>query len=148
VRVVPALERDEVRALFERKGFRGELLERVVATITADPDVWVGVMLSEEHGLAPVDRGRALRSALVVGVAALVGSLLPLAPFLVLPVRRGIAVAAATAAVVLFALGAYKARVTTGRPIRNGFVMAAIGIVSALAGYAAGVAFRVPSLCS
>jgi VIT1/CCC1 family predicted Fe2+/Mn2+ transporter len=38
---VPALEREEVRALYEKKGFSGELLARIVQTITADPDVWV-----------------------------------------------------------------------------------------------------------
>lgn len=146
VRTVPALERAEVRELFRRKGFDGELLERVVETITSNTDVWIRIMLAEEHGLLPVDRGRALRSAFVVGVAALVGSLLPLAPYFALPVGPSTWASVGVGFVVLFGLGAYKARITTGRPIKNGLAMAAIGFISALAGYGAGLLFQVPGV--
>jgi hypothetical protein len=40
VKRVPTLERAEVREIYERKGFSGALLDRIVDTITADPDVW------------------------------------------------------------------------------------------------------------
>ncbi len=53
VRAAPTLERAEVREIYQLKGFRGDLLDRIVDTITADPDVWVAVMMNEEHGLAP-----------------------------------------------------------------------------------------------
>jgi VIT1/CCC1 family predicted Fe2+/Mn2+ transporter len=74
VRNAPAVERAELRELYERKGFRGTLLDRIVDTITRDPDVWVAVMMAEEHHLTPIDRRQAHRSALVVGLAALIGS--------------------------------------------------------------------------
>lgn len=141
---VPSLERDEIREIYRRKGFEGELLERVVETITNDQEVWIAVMMAEEHKLAPVDRRRALRSALVVGVSALVGSLVPLAPFLVLPVGAGMAASIAVAALFLFIAGAYEARVTVGRPWRSGLELAVIGTVSALVGYAVGALFKVP----
>jgi len=83
----PGLERDEIRGIYKRKGFSGELLDRIVETITRDQDVWVAVMMADEHRLAPVDRRSALRSAAVVGVSALVGSLIPLVPFMILPVQ-------------------------------------------------------------
>lgn len=138
LKAVPALERAEVHDLYARKGFAGELLDRIVDTITADPDVWVAVMMSEEHGLAPVSRGRALRSALVVGLAALVGSFVPVVPFCVL---RGLAAAwtsGLVAATALFALGVYKARLTVGGLVRSGLELAAIGTASALVGWAVG----------
>lgn len=138
------LERDEIRVIYERKGFRGELLDRIVDTITADPDVWVAVMLAEEHHLAPVGRRQALRSALVVGVAAVAGSLIPLVPFVALPVGVGQWLAVLVAAAALFAIGAFKARVTVGHPGRSGLEMALIGTVSALVGYGVGLLFRLP----
>src|SRR3990170_98470 len=52
----PNLEIKEVRDIYESKGFKGELLERIVGTITANQDVWVAVMMAEEHRLAPIDR--------------------------------------------------------------------------------------------
>src|SRR5712692_4096904 len=78
VEAAPTLERDEIRGIYQHKGFSGELLDRIVETITRDKDVWVAVMMAEEHQLAPVDRHTALRSAVVVGAAAIVGSLVPL----------------------------------------------------------------------
>ena len=83
---VPKLEREEVRQIYSQKGFHGELLEHIVETITANPDVWVAVMMAEEHQLSPVDRKQALKAALIVGFSAIVGSLIPLIPFIFLPV--------------------------------------------------------------
>jgi predicted membrane protein (TIGR00267 family) len=143
--LVPAIEREEIRAIYARKGFTGELLDQIVDTITADKDVWVGVMMAEEHQLSPVDRGQAIRSALVVGLSAIVGSLIPLAPFFVFPVNTGMAVSIVLAAACLFVVGAYKAKATVGPVGRSGLEMALIGTLSALAGYLVGLMFRVPA---
>lgn len=142
---VPTLERGEIRKIYEQKGFRGDLLEHIVDTITTNKDVWVAVMMAEEHQLAPVDRRTALRSALVVGGAAIVGSLIPLLPFVLLPVAPSMLVAVALAAVTLFIVGAYKARMTVGHPGKSGLEMAVIGTVSALVGYLVGVLLKVPA---
>jgi predicted membrane protein (TIGR00267 family) len=144
IKSAPALERQEIRSIYARKGFKGELLERIVDTITRDKDVWVAVMMSDELRLVPVNRRTALRSGLIVGVAAIVGSLVPLVPFVVLPVQTGIWAALAAAALVLFAVGAYKARLTVGNPSRSGLEMAFIGLASALVGYLVGTLLRVP----
>lgn len=144
VDTVPELERQEIRDLYERKGFRGELLDRIIATITANKDVWVAVMMAEEHQLTPVSRAHALRSALVVGLSAVVGSLIPLLPFLVLPVAISMWTAVVVAALVLFAVGAYKARLTVGHPGKSGLEMAIIGTLSALVGYGVGALLKVP----
>ena len=142
---VPRLEEQEIREIYASKGFRGELLERIVSTITANKDVWVAVMMAEEHQLAPTDRRRALRSAIVVGISAIIGSLIPLAPFIFLPVASGIWASILLAATVLFAFGIFKARVTVGRPLRSGLELAVIGTLSALVGYAVGVILRAPT---
>lgn len=143
LQAVPALERAEVRELYARKGFAGETLDRIVETITADPDVWVAVMMSEEHRLAPVGRARALRSALIVGLAAMVGSLVPVAPFAFVRVQLAGWASGAVSVVALFALGAYKARLTVGSVTRAGLELAAIGMASALAGWGVGALFSV-----
>jgi VIT1/CCC1 family predicted Fe2+/Mn2+ transporter len=143
---VPRLEKDEVREIYARKGFEGELLDRIVDTITANEDVWVAVMMSEEHQLSPTDRRQAIKSALVVGFSAVVGSLIPLAPFAFLPVDPSMAVAVVITALVLFGVGAHKARFTVGHPGKSGLEMAAIGTSSALVGYAVGALLKLPAM--
>ena len=145
VQEVPHLEIDEVRRIYAEKGFKGDLLERIVTTITKDQDVWVAVMMAEEHQLYPVDRKVALRSAVVVGIAAVIGSLIPLAPFVFLPVGVSMIVSILVTALVLWIVGVYKARLTVGRPWKSGLEMAVIGTLSALAGYAVGTLLKVPT---
>jgi len=138
VDTTPLVEREEVRAIYVRKGFDGELLERVVETICANKDVWVSVMMAEEHELAPIDRRTSVRSAGVVGVSALAGSIVPVFPFGFLPIGASVVVALVLGTALLFALGAYKASVTTGRRARSGAELALIGMASAVAGYVIG----------
>lgn len=142
----PNLEIKEIRDIYEKKGFKGDLLERIVNTITANQDVWVAVMMAEEHQLAPIDRRTALRAALLVGFSAVAGSLVPLAPFMFLPVSTSMWMSVLVTALVLFVIGAYKARVTVGKPMKSGFEMAVIGTLSALAGYLVGIILKVPPL--
>jgi len=139
----PGIEREEVRALYAEKGFSGELLDRIVERITADPDVWVAVMMAEEHHLAPVTMRRSLGSAGVVGSSSLAGSLVPLVPFVALPIAGATVASVAVAAASLFAIGALKARATVGSWVAEGLKLAAIGIVTAALGWGVGALFRV-----
>ncbi|HEY4121913.1 MAG TPA: VIT1/CCC1 transporter family protein [Byssovorax sp.] len=142
VRRAPNVERAEVRSMYEDLGFRGELLDRVVATITANEDVWVAQMMAHEHHLTEIDRRSSLRSAALVGAAAAAGSLAPLAPFVFLPLAPATWLAVGLAAAILFAFGAFKASRTVGAPARGGAQLMLIGLVSALAGFGVGLAFR------
>ena len=144
IKEIPGLEKQEVREIYVSKGFKGELLDRIVDTVTANKDVWVALMMAEEHRLAPVDRKRALRAAWIVGLSAIIGSLVPLAPFMFLPIAPSMIISVVLTALVLFGIGAYKARVTVGHPARSGLEMAVIGTLSALAGYLVGILLKVP----
>src|SRR5437899_453161 len=92
---VPEVEVEEVRQIFRDKGLRGEVLERVVKEITSDKQVWVDVMMRDELHLTPVSGAGAVRRAFVTGFSTLIGSLIPLIPFLFVPLF-GISVTAAT----------------------------------------------------
>jgi VIT1/CCC1 family predicted Fe2+/Mn2+ transporter len=62
---------------------------------------------------------------------------------MVLSVSAGMWMSVAATALMLFAIGAYKARVTVGKPMKSGLEMAVIGTVSALAGYLVGFLLKV-----
>lgn len=146
IREMPDAEREEVRQIYRDWGLKGDALEAVVQQITANEETWLQVMMADELKLQPIDASTALRSALVVGLAALVGSVVPLIPFFFLAsgsLSRALAigVSLATSALVLFLVGVYKARQTVGRPVRSGLQMTIIGMASALVGYGIGKLF-------
>ena len=146
IHIAPDVEIEEIREIYRKKGFEGETLDKIVDVITSNPDVWVNVMMSEEFQMMPPERSKALVSALIVGISALVGSLIPLFPFFFWDVNLSIALSIVIAALTLFVFGVYKARVTVGKPLRSGLQMAVIGTVSALAGYVVGLIFKVPTV--
>jgi VIT1/CCC1 family predicted Fe2+/Mn2+ transporter len=146
IRLAPDVEIEEIRGIYRKKGFEGETLDQIVEVITSNPDVWVNVMMSEELQLTPPEKSRAVRSAIIVGFSALLGSLIPLFPFFFWSVGPSIWISIVVAALTLFIVGVYKARVTVGKPFRSGLQMAVIGTVSALAGYVVGLIFKVPTV--
>lgn len=146
IHLAPDVEIEEIREIYRKKGFEGATLDKIVEVITSNPEVWVNVMMSEEFQLTPPEKSNAFGSGLIVGFSALVGSLIPMLPFFFWNAATSIWVSIAIAALTLFIVGAYKARVTVGRPLRSGLQMTVIGTLSALAGYAIGLIFKVPTL--
>ncbi len=141
---IPEGEREEIRALYENFGFSGKILDDVVQKITSNKNVWLKIMMEQELKLEEVDRKQAIPAAVIVGVSALVGSFIPLAPFFVLPVQLAIYTSLLFTSITLFTIGYYKAKVTVGRSlIRMGIEMTVIGMVSAFVGYLVGSLFKI-----
>jgi VIT1/CCC1 family predicted Fe2+/Mn2+ transporter len=103
----PDDEREEVREIYASKGFKGQLLEDVVSTITSNRETWVSTMMNEELHLQPVEQQSLLRSAVIVTTATLIGHLIPIVPFMVAARTPAIIVAIALSVVTLFAVGVY-----------------------------------------
>ncbi len=141
IKTVPEVEKEEIRQIYRQKGFQGELLEKIVQVITSNEKVWLETMMQEELHLAPVENKRPFMAAVVVGVSAIVGSFVPLTPFLFLPVKEGIYVSLFVSALVLFLLGVIKAKLTIGNLVKSGLEIAIIGMVAAIVGYGIGLLF-------
>jgi vacuolar iron transporter family protein len=65
------------RNIYAAKGFTGELLDQVVATITANRETWLATMMDDELRLQPVQGPGIMCSAVVITVATLIGRLFP-----------------------------------------------------------------------
>src|SRR2546421_11051731 len=85
IATMPDAEQQEVREIYAAKGFSGKLLEDVVDTITTNRETWLATMMDEELHLQPIQNADILRTAVVITVATLVGHLIPLVPFVLLP---------------------------------------------------------------
>ncbi len=138
----PDEEREEIREIYATKGFSGQLLDDVVATITSNREIWVSTMMDEELHLQPVAGQSLLRSSLIVTVATLIGHLIPLVPFMLVTGMPAIVVAIALSAVTLFAVGAYSAKTLIGDWRKSGLQMLAIGLGAAAVGLLIGRLFH------
>lgn len=135
---VPEQEEEEIREILRKWGFEGKDVEEVKNHIVANQKAWLEIMMSNELNLSPVAADQASKSALLVGTSAIVGSLVPLIPFVLMQKEIFWAIIAAlvVSAAMLFLIGWYKSKITIGRPYRSGLQMAIIGTASALAGFA------------
>lgn len=138
----PEEEREEIREIYAAKGFKGQLLEDVVSTITSNRETWVSTMMNEELHLQPVAQQSLLRSALVVTVATLIGHFIPIVPFMVAARTPAIVLAIALSAVTLFAVGVYSAKTLVGDWRKSGLQMVAIGLGAAALGFLIGRLFH------
>ena len=134
----PEEEIQEIRDIYAARGFKGKLLNDIVKKITSDKEHWVEVMMMEELRLAPADRKGALSSAFVVGISSLIGSFVPLLPFFFFDIRTSVISSVVFSGIILFAAGAYKAKITVGSWIKSGTQLLVIGLVSAFLGYFVG----------
>jgi len=140
MREIPDMEREEVREIFRNWGYSGAELEEMVLKIEAKPKAMLELMMGFELNLASVAEGQARESGLIVLAATVVGSAIPLIPFLVpgiLLVNAAIA-SIIVSGVALFAIGWYEARVTIGSFWRSGLRMLLIGLGAGLAGFLIG----------
>jgi predicted membrane protein (TIGR00267 family) len=142
ITATPDAERQEVRDIYAAKGFTGTLLEDVVDTITANRETWLATMMDEELHLQPVQSRDVLRTAVIVGIATLVGHLIPLLPFLVLPRTPALVVALVLSALALFGVGAYSALTLVGDWRKSGLKFVAIGLGAAAIGFFIGRLFN------
>jgi len=133
---VPDGEREEIRQIFRKKGFAGEVLEQIVDTISNDRALWIETMLMEEHGIQKGGQ-TPWKSALTTFSAFLLVGVAPLIPFLVPGLERQpqFIASACLAGLMFFAIGTMKSLVFAKPVIRSGLTTLLTG------GAAAGLAF-------
>ncbi len=140
----PDIEKEETREIYRRFGFDEKITEHFVDVMSQNKEQWVQFMMAEELHLEPIARETILKSAATVGIATVVGSLIPIVPFFFsIAVGWGIIYAVIISGCSLFAVGVYKARVSVGVWYKSGIQMLIIGLVAAFLGYGVGLLFRV-----
>lgn len=68
---LPEVERTEIVEIYRKKGFEGELLERVVDQICSNKDLWVAEMMKDELNMM-----RDIKSPFKIGLATLISFVL------------------------------------------------------------------------
>lgn len=68
---LPEIEREEIAEIYRQKGFKGELLDKIVDHICSDKDLWVAEMMKDELGMM-----RDSKSPFKIGLATLISFIL------------------------------------------------------------------------
>ncbi|HET8569788.1 MAG TPA: VIT1/CCC1 transporter family protein [Candidatus Limnocylindria bacterium] len=125
----------EVAYMLEQEGLSEAAAKRVAAELAKSPAVLLKTMVEKEHGIVLEEGKGALTGAFVMGGSFGLASLIPLIPFLFLPVGPGLWASGALCAVVLFLVGAAKSRWTLRSLFSSGFEIVALAAVAGIAGY-------------
>lgn len=139
---LPDQERAEVRVIYAAKGFSGEVLDTIVATLTADRKRWLATMMSEELGLVPETRRPQTGGLVTFAAFVLIGSI-PLLPYVLSMAVPALAanalrVAVGLTGVALFVIGALKSLVILQSTARAGLETLLMGGLAAAVAYAVG----------
>lgn len=138
---VPEKETEEVRRIYQEKGFEGELLSKIVAKITSNRDIWLKIMMREELDLHRIETGTILLNSVIVGLAALLAAFIPITPFFFFGRQTAMIVSLGISGLALFTIGVYEAKTYVGHRLKNGLQMMIIGMGAALAGFLIGRIF-------
>jgi vacuolar iron transporter family protein len=137
IELAPDGEREEVRQIFERKGFEGRDLQRIVELVTANRERWVQTMLTHEYGLP-----HSVRSPWIAAFSTLAAFVLcgfaPLLPYL-FETPYSFSISLALTAIVFVVIGSIKSRWSTSSWLHSGLTTLLIGAIAAALAYVVGV---------
>lgn len=138
--LAPEGEREEVRQIFERKGFEGKDLTRMVEFTTSDRERWVRTMLVDEYGLPHSVRSPWM-AALSTFTAFVICGLAPLLPYL-FSSEYSLTISVTLTGVIFLTIGSIKSRWSTSSWLHSGLTTLLVGAIAACLAFLAGLLSR------
>lgn len=133
---VPEREKQEVKDVFAEYGLSPHLQDEIAEELAKDKDKWVHFMMKFELGLEKPDVNRASKSAATIGIAYIVGGLIPLSPYFFSDSPAdGLKYSCVATLICLFIFGFFKSKVTGQPPLWGAIKVTAIGAVAAAAAF-------------
>jgi len=136
IKSYPEGEKEEIRQIFAKKGFKDKELENAVDTITSDINRWVETMLQDEHGFSLANKSP-VKSGLATFIAFILIGFIPLTTFIInwlLPgtIAKPFVLFTVLTAIAFFLIGAFKTRFVGKSWYLNGMEILIIGGIAAL----------------
>ncbi len=139
----PQEEAEELALIYHARGVPLEQARELAAALMREPEHALDTLAREELGLNPDDLGSPWGAALSSFAAFTAGAIIPLLPFLLHLGPLALPLAAAAAALGLFAVGAALSLFTGRGAIRSGLRMVLIGGGAGVVTYLIGSLFEV-----
>ena len=83
-KLCPDIEKEEIRMIYRKKGFEGEILEKIVDKISQDEDLWIREMVIEELGVTEIEQAPGFKTSIIIFLSFISGALFPVLPYLFL----------------------------------------------------------------
>ncbi|MFQ5825044.1 MAG: VIT1/CCC1 transporter family protein [bacterium] len=136
---LPDEEKQEIRHIYNRKGFTGELLEKVVEVITRDKKQWVDTMLLEELHIIPEQKSP-IWAGLMTFLSFVIAGFVPLLSYVLsyfIPffANYSYPFSIALTFATIFAVGSLRVYVTGKRWWTSGLEMLLVGGATAIVAY-------------
>lgn len=129
----------ELALVLEDEGLEREPAERVAQSLASNPNVFLRTKVQKELGLSPEVGGAALGDALTVGLTYMGAAVVPLWPYVFLPLMAPALLTSLVCTLfALFGLGIAKGRIARQAWHRAGIQVMLIGSASAAIGFAIG----------
>jgi VIT1/CCC1 family predicted Fe2+/Mn2+ transporter len=124
----PEEEAEELALIYQARGMQLEEARRVTRELVKNEANALDALAREELGLNPDDLGSPWGAAIYSFLAFALGAIIPLVPFLFgLPLQRSVMIAAITAGIALFGVGAALSLFTGRSALAGGLRMVLIG---------------------
>lgn len=137
IRNEPDEEREELRAIYHRKGLQDALVDRVVEDLTKDEGQWLRSMVHDELGIVEGSGSSPWFQGILIGGSFVLGGIAPVVPLL-LSLPHPQITAFVFTALMAIALGTLKSRYSLKTPARNSVEFLAIITLGTLAGVVVG----------
>ena len=139
-------EKQEIRDIYKKKGFKDELLEEIVRIITSRKKVWIDTMMKEELGLIE-DDSKPIHRSISTFVGFNIIGIIPLIPFLIILLKietnsEAFYLSVCFTAVAFFLVGMIKGKIVKTSKIRSGTYTLIIGGIAASLAYIVGYALK------
>lgn len=134
----PEYELNELALLFEQDGVPAPDARSIARMLQASPAAFAKTMMEKELGLIHEPNAVRIAEGFTIGTSYLIGSLIPLSPYFLLPVRSALPVSVGLTFVVLAAIGSIRGRLAKINLVRSAIEVLAVGALTGGGGYLLG----------
>ncbi|KAL4637979.1 hypothetical protein ACB092_03G118000 [Castanea dentata] len=140
---VPDIEAAECAEILAQFGAEPHEYEPVVNALRRNPTAWVDFMMKFELGLEKPDPMRALQSAITIAFSYIVGGVVPLLPYMLIPIARKALIASVVVTLLaLLIFGLAKGYLTGNQPFKSAFQTVLIGAIASAAAFSIAKLFQ------
>lgn len=135
----PAEEKEELFKIYIAKGWPKELARTMTETASKNEDIFLKEMITRELNIPSEQESISAKGGLYMFFTYIIGGMIPLTSYLLLPINIAIPVSIATTLAGLFTLGMSTTKFTKQPLLKSGLRILIMGGVALVAGLVAGL---------